>query len=289
MSLKLIVLLPFILLLKLHDYKGCSSTDKPQTNLPTPAEYDLNHPQIVNLPTKLNEISGIWYYPKDTSVFAIVDEAGILYKIFMHRNLLIKEWKFDKNRDFEDIVLHDSTFYILVSNGDLDILNFTGDSINQKKIAFEDASKKLNEFESLYYDENYKQLIMICKSCEGDSKKSISAWGYNIDSSVYTPGLFTIDVMSIAAKAEEEKFKFKPSASAINPITNDLYILSSVNHLLVVVDTNRTAKAVYKLDPRLYKQPEGITFTSTGDMLISNEQHDEGSANILIIKRKSSN
>jgi len=45
-------------------------------------------------------------------------------------------------------------------------------------------------------------------------------------------------------------------------------------------------KEVYKLDPKIFKQPEGITFTPTGDLLISNEAALTGAANILIYKRK---
>src|SRR5690349_18248067 len=56
--------------------------------------YDLDNPQIIYLPTALNEISGLWYYPKDSSLFAIVDEVGFLYKIFPKRPDEIMRWKF---------------------------------------------------------------------------------------------------------------------------------------------------------------------------------------------------
>ena len=80
--------------------------------------------------------------------------------------------------------------------------------------------------------------------------------------------------------------KLKPSAIAINPVTNEFYILASVNKLLVVTDRQGKFKALYELDPAIYKQPEGIAFTPWGDMLISNESHETGLATILIIKNK---
>ena len=79
-----------------------------------------------------------------------------------------------------------------------------------------------------------------------------------------------------------EKFKFKPSAAAVNPITHDIFIISSVNKLLLVLDSVKNIKASYKLNPGLFKQPEGLTFSETGKLIISNESAKIGTANLLI-------
>lgn len=251
------------------------------------SRYDLLHPYVIKLPANLAEISGIVYYPKDSSVFAIEDEGGVFYKIYLNRNNEIKKWKFDKKHDFEDLVLLDSIFYILVSNGDIEALKFgTGDSITSNKFTFPGAGKKTNEFESLYYDDSLQQLVLLCKDCEADSKKTVSAWGYNITTQLYSPSVFTFDVQQVNQKIGEQKIKLKPSATAINPVTNELYILSSINHLLIVTDRDGKFKEVFELDPAIYKQPEGMAFTPAGDLIISNESHETGLANILVIKNK---
>lgn len=275
-----VILLVF---LKFGNHMGCGSSDnKPHLS---PKEYDLNHPYTIYLSHELNEISGIAYYPKDTCVFAIVDENGIFYKIYLNRGGAAEKWTFGKKEDFEDVVLHDSTFYVLASKGDIVALRFTQDSIIKEKNKFPGGDKSVNEFESLYWDDNYKQLVMLCKQCEEDKHKA-TAWGYSPDSGAYTPALFSIDIDAIAQKAGDVKDKFKPSATAVNPVTNELYILSSVGKLLVITDRNGTVKEVYHLDPNIYKQPEGLTFTPKGDMIISNEAGEEGSATILIFKRQ---
>ena len=261
------------------------NTPKKKVQLTDTARYDLLNPVIIKLPEGLNEISGLSYYAKDTSVFAIVDEDGILFKISLNRKDDIKKWRFDKKHDFEDVVLRDSIFYVLISNGDIESLKFgAGDTITTNTSQFPDASKKLNEFESLYYDDSLQQLVLFCKKSEVDDKKTVTAWGYNITTGVYTPSVYTLDVKPIDEKLGGEKIKLKPSATAINPITNELYILASVDHLLVVTDREGKFKKLYQLDPVVYKQPEGIAFTPWGDMIISNESHETGSANILIIK-----
>ena len=265
---------------------GCKSGGKSIQPVDS-SRYDLTHPVIMKLPEGLVEISGIAYYAKDTSVFAIGDESGNLYKISLNRKGDIKKWKFDKKHDFEDLVLKDSTFYVLVSNGDIVSVQFgQNDSIITHTSTFPDASKKLNEFESLYYDDSLRQLVLLCKDCEDDDKKTISAWGYNDTSGAYTASIYTIDVQPIAQKLGVEKVKLKPSAMAINPVTNELYIISSINRVLIVTDRQGKFKELFTLDRAIYKQPEGIAFTPAGDMMISNEASETGLADILLIKNK---
>ncbi len=79
----------------------------------------------------------------------------------------------------------------------------------------------------------------------------------------------------------EEKIKFKPSAASINPKDSLLYIISAINKLMVITDVNGKFKNVYRIDESIFKQPEGMTFTPLGGMIISNEAADVGVADIL--------
>ncbi len=265
---------------------SCSSNKK-KLEYTNSSRYDLLNPTVIKLPDNLAEISGLAYYAKDTSVFAVVDEDGLFYKISLMQQGKIEKWRFDKRHDYEDLVLHDSIFYILVSNGDIETLQFgKGDSIITNKTKFPESSKKLNEFESLHYDDELKQLILVCKNCDEETNNKAVAWGYNIETKAYTPDLFTIDISPALQKLGVQKIKLRPSATAINPVTNEIYILASINNLLVITDRKGKFIEAYPLDPAIYKQPEGIAFTPAGDMIISNESHDTGLSNILIIKNK---
>jgi uncharacterized protein YjiK len=262
------------------------SANKKKLHFSNSDRYDLASPVVVKLPQALDEISGVAYYPKDTAVFAIIDEDGLLFKIGLDKKQPIKKWDFDKKRDFEDLILKDSVFYVLVSNGDVETIKFgKKDSIITNRSKFPDASKKINEFESLYYDDSLQQMILLCKNCEDDGSKIVTAWTYNITTQEYAPA-FTIDMLPIAEKLGSRKLKLKPSAAAINPATGELYILSSIEHLLVVTDRHGAFKELYQLDPALYKQAEGIAFTPAGDMIISNEWHETGAGTLLLIKNK---
>jgi uncharacterized protein YjiK len=275
-----------ILIASYTAFTGCKNNnkDKEKAVFPDSEMYNLSSPTIINLPIELDEISGIAYYEKDTSVFAIIDEDGLLFKIPINDPSKTKKWVFDKPRDYEDIILKDSVFYVLVSNGDVESLHFEGDSIITRKSKFSDISgKKLNEFESIYLDSN--RIIIMCKECEEDKKAKISFYWYNDSLQNYQP-FKSLDVAPIAEKLDKNKIAFKPSAAAINPVTKELYILSAIHKMLLIIDISGQVKDMYSLNPKIYKQPEGIAFTPAGDLIISNEVFLENHATLLILKNK---
>lgn len=277
----------FAALIFLTIASGCSSIEHRVTL--ASGEYDLNNPSKLVLGDALAEISGISFYAKDSSVFAISDETGLLYKIYIKKGFLIKEWPYDKKRDYEDVMLHDSSFYVLESNGNIEKLTFAprGDTVFNRRTVFPGNNTKKNEFESLYYDEEYKGFVMICKDCEDDDFKFTTAWLYDAVADSYTPSIFKIALDPIAQKIGSEKIKFRPSGAAVNPITNDIWVISATNGLIVVIDHKGNMKDVYTLNTRIFNKPEGITFTPWGDLLVSNEAVDKyGSATLLIFKPK---
>ena len=248
----------------------------------SPDGYDFSKPWLLKLPIELDEISGIVYYPRDTSVFAINDEFGWLYKIHLLGKHDIRKWKFSDGGDYEDLVMIDTIFYALQSNGNIQAFTFGGQSTLLK--ADSQFPDKRNEFEILYYDSVLRKLSLICKDCDADKKKSLTKYYYDPASKSYEDTTQSIDVQKIAIMMGEKNLKFKPSAAAIHPVTGELYIISAVNDLLVITDLQGNPKISYQIDGKLFKQPEGIAFTPAGDLLISNEAADKGVANILLFK-----
>jgi hypothetical protein len=250
--------------------------------------YEMADPVVIHLKGDLDEISGISYYAKDTSIFAINDERGILYKIYLRKKIEIKKWKFSNDADYEDVAFKetDSSFYVLSSSGNIKSFRFlSGDSVKVQSCGRPLGGN--NEFETLYYDKFYGKVVLVCKDCETDDKKTISAYSFNPDDETFSEDPFyQIDTDEVGRLSGSNKYKFKPSAAAIHPITKDLYMVSSVSKSILVADRDGKVKAAYRVDPILFKQPEGITFTPTGDMLISNEFAEIGSATILIFKYK---
>jgi uncharacterized protein YjiK len=268
-------------------FQGCAE-NKNKVNS-SPQDYDLESPSVLYLNDVLAEISGIYFYPKDSSVFAISDESGYLFKIHLNKDFITQRWKFDKSHDFEDVFYRGNAFYILESNGNIHTLQFStrGDTITTQTSLFPEDGKGKNEFESLYYDSFRKSFVMICKDCKSDKKNTVSAWAYDPESNNFTASLFAINVDLIAAKTGDKKLKFKPSAATINPLTGDLWILSATNMLLVIADGDGNCKEAFRLNKGIFTQPEGITFTPSGDLIISDEAGSKyNSAALLIFKMK---
>ncbi|MCE3281880.1 MAG: hypothetical protein K0Q66_617 [Chitinophagaceae bacterium] len=266
---------------------GCKGGRK-EPNLPTPDEYDLNRPEVIKLSDRLNEISGIVYYPKDSSLFSIIDEFGVLYKLVRKEKknkMEVQQWRFSKASDYEDLVLVDSVFYAMKSKGDIVAFRFlTPDSLSSEE--FDLPSEQKNEFESMYIDSGSNKLVLICKDCESDDKTKVTTWSFDLAQRAFSPGPYTLDPAEILSRQKPNEKRFKPSAARVHPITGDLYIISSINKVLVIADRKGVVKRVFQLDPDLYKQPEGLDFTPGGDMYISNEAGDEGLPNIMFFKYK---
>ena len=139
------------------------------------------------------------------------------------------------------------------------------------------------EFETTYYDKSRNSIIMICKNCEDDKKLGItSAYRFDLATRTFdTAAFFQFDNKEIAALVGSDMRFFKPSAAAIHPIEKRLYIVASVNGLLVIADLQGHVQEAYNLKHRLFLQPEGLAFAPNGDLYISNEGGYDGTADIL--------
>lgn len=74
---------------------------------------------------------------------------------------------------------------------------------------------------------------------------------------------------------ETKVSEFIPFGIAIHPITGKIYVLVHGGKWLVVLNKLYNIVGVNSLKYKLFKQPEGICFTPSGDLLIANEGQDD--------------
>lgn len=274
-----------------HDEANSDTTAADgQTTEKASLPYDLENPVKYNMPQNLFEISGIVFHNGDPKqVFAIQDEDGDLFYLGLND----KESKFTKfggKGDYEDLTIIKNQIIVLKSNGELH--SFPISEISKPEAANVVKTKDLvpkAEYEGLAADEKAGKVFILTKGSKADDKNkatSIYAFDYTADNTLKPAGTFNLPYGEIEALSGAKKVKFKPSALAKNQITNEWYILSSVNKLLVVTDDNFKIKAAYPLKGGNFNQPEGIAFDKDNNLYISNEGGTLAAGNILQFKLK---
>jgi len=252
-------------------YAGCLATSG-KSFVPALHGYHAKH-QLFVLPKDLLEISGIVYLGEQRFA-AINDENGELFFLNLENNDLEK-YKFKGKGDYEDIAKVDSTFYVLESSGVIYEIQPPYD----KHIAYKLGEKHM-EFESLVYYKKENKLVMITKD-QRNKKNGITAISFDLARKEFDPEpFFNISLREVFTFTTNYEMECKPSAAAINPVDQKLYVIASVGKVLLQCSRNGKLEKIYKINPAQFPQPEGITFAANGDMYISNEGAD-GKATIL--------
>lgn len=256
-------------------------------NPPAPG-YNLSAPdKIYLLPMILYEISGLTAIDAST-VACVQDEYGIVFFFDLNEGSIGRTLVFGAEGDYEDLARAGGTMYVMRSDELLvEIQNFVSEHF--KAEAYE-ARIPGSNIESLCFDRSKERLLMMPREASHNDKLDKDerfVYAFNIKTGeVKEEPVLSLDIkqiekfavdynVDVPMKGKKGKKKpdisLKPSAMAINPVTGRLFILDSPERLLFIFDMNGNIEWLEKLDKDLFPQPEGITFMSNGDMLISNE------------------
>lgn len=256
--------------------------------------------QVYIMPNELKEISGLAMLD-DRSIYAVNDEESILFLYDLKTRKILSKLDFGKDNDHEGLASNNNLVYVLESNGKIRILNTT---TKTKIEEFETPLSRRNDVEGICYDSIRNQLLLACKGEleKGKSRKGIKGiYSFDLSSQSFSD----VPYLMLDLKAEIRKLKpiniggkiiqkltvnsrinmFAPSGLALDPITNDLYVLANKGNTLVVIDISKKILGVYFLSQSIYSQPEGIVFDSKGNLYISNEGKSK-EANIVSLMRK---
>ena len=256
--------------------------------------YDLNNPDAkYKLPSYLEEISGLSYYGKD-KIACIQDEKAKIYIMSLEKEKIIKEYKFGEDADYEDIVIIGKTAFILRNNGQIfRVKNFKKKDRKVKR--FKTPLKEKNDTEGMAFDALSNSLLITCKGSPSIEKENLyegyrAVYKFDLEKEklIKTPhilidlerldsyidqNVFTKLSIKVAKRLRliESETNFKPSGIAIHPLHGEIYIISSVGKLLIILNSSGKVLDVQELDEKIFRQPEGICFSPTGDLYISNE------------------
>ncbi|HET6569126.1 MAG TPA: SdiA-regulated domain-containing protein [Rhodothermales bacterium] len=243
---------------------------------PADSGYDFSAPSARHpLPDELKEVSSVAPLG-GTKLVVNEDNRGRVYVLDAQSGKVLNEVKFGKKGDFEEVEPVGGALYVLRSDGTLFALQSGWESGNEQVDEYELDLPKGCDAEGLAYHTGSHRLLVSCKEDPGKGIKDARAiYAYDIEAGkVGEEPEFVIpfdEIARVAGIDEKDAEDFKPSAMAFHPVTGDLYVLSSVLKVIVVLGPSGEILRVDKLDGDLLEQPEGIGFLPNGDMLISSE------------------
>lgn len=225
------------------------------------------------LPQVLNEISGI-AYAGDNIVVCVQDELGGIFFYDLEASEVIRQIPFGEKGDYEAVALRGSDAYVLRSDGVIvRLTNIQNDEPEIEYIRL-DVDRAL-DYESLCYDKERDALLIVSK--EHDDKHPNKKVIFSISTATMKLSdepVIEIDLSELGTNAKKSNNfneRLKPSDISIHPVSKDIYLTDAVNRQLVIIGQNGAVSERYKLPSSIFLQPEGLTFSPKGEMLICND------------------
>lgn len=246
--------------------------------------FDWKQKKVITLEPALNEISGIVYDAVSKEYLAINDEEGLLYVLNPSDYKIKQALPFGKKGDYECVSIGAGKIYVLRSDGHLWAMQRDKDKVlDVTKYRYEGNK---TEFEATLWDQQAGQLRLISKKSDYDrTEKATHIYTFDPATGQYladASGLIPWDALSRKGAAIKG---FHPSAAAVQPGTGNIFLVSSIEKLLVVCNSSWAIESIHPLDPALFRQPEGITFDDKGNLIITNEAADAHPTLIFIPAR----
>ena len=235
--------------------------------------YNLDKPnKVYELPDALLEISGI--HPIGMSHLACVeDEHRNIYLFDLNAGTISHRFGLSEEGDAEDIVILDDAAYVLFATK-REIYKYEYFRASMSKPEKYDLKiKKDHDPEGLCYDVKRNHLLVVCKGSPNADSTKRRVFRFDLEDGILRKKpLFTIDGKDIHRCASAKK-TFNPSGIAIHPETRDIYMIGTRGWKMVIrlEEHGQRILGKKKLDRKIFRQPEGITFSESGELFISSE------------------
>ena len=250
-------------------------------------QYGFSKPdKIYRLANELNEISGIQAVKK-AKLVCVEDENLNIYEFDLEKKKIIAEYGKGAKGDAEDIVVIGKTAYVLLAGKRAIYIykNYRTSMVNPHKAKLK-LDKKYDP-EGMCFSKVNGCILVACK---GDpepksSKRKVFAFDLQKKKLLKEP-FFSINSKNL--NAYQPGKTFNPSGIAIHPKTNDIYMIGSKSLKLIIrLDAKgRKILGEKKLQGKVFKQPEGITFIKNGDLVLACEAKDNSKAKIFKLTAK---
>ncbi|RMG78131.1 MAG: hypothetical protein D6714_18575 [Bacteroidetes bacterium] len=267
--------------------------------------YDFEHPDATfELPDSLNEISGLTRTKDGAGLYAVNDEEGKVFRINKTTGVVESSFVFRDAGDYEGIEMAGDRLFVVKSSGTLYEIKNPGQP-DQEVIKYKFFLTKENNVEGLAYDPGNNRLLLSCKGVGGVGeafRMTRSVFAFDLGRRV----LLEKPALTVSATgchhylgncghnehldqlkevfADDDQFKFSPSAIAIHPITDEIYMLSSRGKVLLILNRAGEILHIEKLNKNIHPQPEGLCFDDDGTLYLSNERKKAKTATLHVFR-----
>lgn len=240
------------------------------------------------LPPILRNISAIHYVGME-KMACLQEETGSIFIFNLDSGKIEKEIPFGPPGDYEGLVTINGDAYIACADGRiLEIKEY-----NSEKPEVLEYGTHLTVEENvngLCYDRKNKRLLVTIKgNGEGNQAyKGIYAFGISNKRMPVKPVL-RIDLRNKVFKNLQVKNMqtlFQPSDIAISPVSGLLYVIDGTRVQLLRMRLSESIRDLNELDREKFKQPEGISFTPSGELFIASKGVREEPGMLLQVRIK---
>lgn len=253
------------------DKKKKKKGDKKDKDAPASADV-----KVVNrweLPAVLTEVSGIEYLGSNRFA-CIQDEQGTIYIYNTASGTIEKEIPFAGAGDFEGIAITGNTAYAVQSDGKIfEVTNFQSAKPSVKTYATPLTAKQ--NVEGLTYDAKNGRLLLAIKGAEPGNETYKGIYAFSLQSKQLLPEpvyrIQLTDPVFGGIRQKKAANVMQPSELEIHPTTGDIYVSEGASPKLLIMDAGGRKKKLYTLSSADFPQAEGLAFSPTGELFVSNE------------------
>ncbi|MCY3744055.1 MAG: hypothetical protein OXH00_23835 [Candidatus Poribacteria bacterium] len=227
------------------------------------------------LPGRLYEISGL-AMTLDNRLMAHNDEKAVIYEIDYRHGEIVKafqlaDMKDPVNGDFEGIAIVNDQVYLVTSSGRIYEGNRGTDAESVLYNSYTTGIGRDYEIEGLAYDASQQALLLMSKgSRKADLKEQLVLYRWSLDKKqLIEDAHIVIPVIEFTRHIKGKEFQ--PSGIERHPVSGNYFVIAARQGAIAEVTPWGQVVAARQFPAQWHRQPEGITFTTDGTLIIADE------------------
>lgn len=239
--------------------------------------YDLKAETATHwkLPGRLEEISGL-AMTLDNHLMAHNDEKAVIHEIDYQNGAIVKAFQLSDmknpvNDDFEGIATVNDQVYLVTSSGRIYEGSRGADEESVLYNIYATGVGRDYEIEGLAYDASLRALLLMCKGARrADLKEQLVLYRWSLDKKqLIEDAHIVIPVVEFTRHIEGKEFQ--PSGIERHPVSGNYFVVAARQKAIAEITPGGQVVAAKRLPAQWHRQPEGITFTADGTLIIADE------------------